>query len=117
MLQKIASTIACRRTKTSCIINDAFAPSLLLSVLDILKTQPFSLSVDGSNDARLKKMNPLAVKYFDIDRQRVVFNLLDMCTTTGESAAIAASIIAAINNVMNKHSLSWANVVAISIHR
>ena len=94
----------------------AIAQSLLLSVLDILKTQPFSLSVDGSNDARLKKMNPLAVKYFDIDRQRVVFNLLDMCTTTGESAATAASIIAAINSVMNKHSLSWANVVAISIH-
>lgn len=77
--------------------------------------QPFSLSVDGSNDAGLKKMNPLAVKYFDIDRQRVVFNLLDMCTTTGESAATAASIVGATNSVMNKHSLSWANVVAISM--
>ena len=60
----------------------------------MLKTQPFSLSVDRSNDAGLKKMNPLAVKYFDIDGQRVV---LDMCTTTGESAATAASIVVAIN--------------------
>ena len=112
---KIATSFASRRTKTSCIINDALAPSLLLSVLDMLQTKPFFISIDGSNDYGLKKMNPLAVKFFDIKRQKVVFNLLDMCTTSGESAACTESIVAAINGVMSKHSLSWENVVAISM--
>ena len=112
---KIAASFACRCTKTTCIINDAIAPSLMLSVLDIIKNQPFSLSVDGSNDAGLKKMNPLAVKFFDVKRQKVVFNLLDMCTTSGETAATAESISSAINDVFEKHTLSWTNVVAISM--
>ena len=112
---KIAASFSCRRTKTSCIINDAIAPSLLLSVLDQLKQWPFSLSVDGSNDAGLKKINPLAVKFFDVSRGKVVFNLLDMCSTSGEAAATASSITLAINSVMTKHSLPWSNVVAISM--
>ena len=61
-------------------------------------------------------MNPVAVKYFDVQRQKVVFNLLDMCTTSGENAATAEFITLAINDVMEKHCLSWTNVVAISIN-
>lgn len=60
---KIASSFASRRTKTSCIINDAVAPALLQAVTDKLKSQPFSLSVDASNDSGLKKMNPVAVMF------------------------------------------------------
>ncbi len=60
-------------------------------------------------------MNPVAVKYYDIQRQRVIFNLLDMCTASGENAATAQSITSAINGVIDKHSLSWNNVVAISM--
>ena len=112
---KIASSFASRRTKTSCIISDAVAPSLLQTVTDKLKSKPFSLSVDGSNDSGLKKMNPVAVKYFDVQQQKVVFNLLDMCTTSGENAATAESITLAINGVIEKHCLSWTNVVAISM--
>ena len=48
-------------------------------------------------------MNPVAVKYFDVQRQKVVFNLLDMCTTSGENAATAESITLAINGVIEKH--------------
>ena len=65
----IAQSFAARRTKTSCIINDAIAPSLLELVTDKLKSQPFSLSVDGSNDSGLKKTNPVAIKYCDIQRK------------------------------------------------
>ena len=91
--------------------NDAIAPSLLLSVLDQLKQLSFSLSVDGSNNAGLKKMNPLAVTFFDVSRGKVVFNLLDR---SGEAAATASNIALAINSVMTKHSLPWSNV-AISM--
>lgn len=112
---KIASSFACRRTKTSCIINDAIAPSLLLSVTTALASSPFSLSVDGSNDSGLKKMNPLAVKIFDVQRQKVMFNLIDMCTTAGEKAATAEAIVSSIIGVFQKLSLPWMNVVAISM--
>ncbi len=50
---KTAASFAACRTKTSCIINDAIAPSLLQSVTYKLKLQPFSLSVDSSNDSGL----------------------------------------------------------------
>ena len=112
---KIASSFACRRTKTSCIINDAIAPSLLLSVTTALASSPFSLSVDGSNDSGHKKMNPLAVKIFDVQQQKVMFNLIDMCTTAGEKAATAEAIVSSIISVFQKLSLPWMNVVAISM--
>ena len=89
--------------------NDAIAPSLLLSVLDQLKQLSFSLSVDGSNNAGLKKMNPLAVTFFDVSRGKVVFNLLDMSSRSGEAAATASNIALAINSY-----LPWSNV-AISM--
>ena len=38
-----------------------------------------------------------------------------MCTTSGENAATAGSIASAISDVIDKHSLSWDNVVAISM--
>ena len=112
---KIASSFASKHTKTTCIINDAVAPSLLSSVTEMLKSKPFSISVDGSNDSGLKKINPLAVKIFDVTRQKVLFNLLDICTTSGENAACSETITSAINSSFIKHSLSWSNVVAISM--
>ena len=38
-----------------------------------------------------------------------------ICTTSGENAATAEAIASAINGVVSRHSLSWNNVVAISM--
>ena len=36
-------------------------------------------------------------------------------TSSGKRASTTMSIASAINSVLDKHSLSWANVVAISM--
>ena len=48
-----------------------------------MKTNPFTLAIDGSNDSDLTKFNPLTVNIFDISFSKVTSNLLDMCTTKG----------------------------------
>ena len=49
-------------TKTTCIINGALAPYFKDSLLEAMKNGPFSLTVDGSNDNGLLKMNALTVQ-------------------------------------------------------
>lgn len=49
-------------TKTTCIINEALAPYFKASLLEAMKNEPYSLTVDGSNDNGLQKMNPLTVQ-------------------------------------------------------
>jgi len=52
---KIASKYHSASTKATCLLNEAVAPMLIKSVLDSMKMHPFSLAIDGSNDADLKK--------------------------------------------------------------
>ena len=45
-------------TKATCMINGAVAPCFINSLNEQMKIQPFSISIDGSNDNELEKMNP-----------------------------------------------------------
>ena len=47
---KIAKMYCSERTKTSAIINKAISPYLLNELVRNMKSKPFSLSTDGSND-------------------------------------------------------------------
>ncbi|CAC5399070.1 unnamed protein product [Mytilus coruscus] len=47
---KIATKFSCGRTKTTQIVKRSLAPSLQLDVITNLRTQPFSLAIDESND-------------------------------------------------------------------
>lgn len=67
---EIAKGYSCARTKTTCIVNGALAKSLQQSLIEQMKSEPFSLATDGSNDSGLQKMNPLTVRYFDINREK-----------------------------------------------
>ena len=49
-----------------------------------MKTEPYALATDGSNDEVLIKMNPLTVRYFDTAKHKVSTQLLDMCGTKEE---------------------------------
>lgn len=69
---KIAQAYSCARTKTSCILNDAIAPDLLKSLVADMKVNVFAVSVDGSNDQGMEKMNPVTVRIFDINQHKVV---------------------------------------------
>ena len=64
---KIASYYGSARTKTTSIINRALAPEFAGSVINMVRKQPFTLSLDGSNDQEEQKLVPLTVRVFDTD--------------------------------------------------
>lgn len=80
---KIAKHYACGSTKSTCIINGSLAPYFRASLVVTLKSQPFAIAIDGSNDNGLKKMNPLTVRLYN-GESRITTQLLDMCLTTGK---------------------------------
>lgn len=109
---EIAKAYSCARTKTTCILNGALATSLRKSLIDQMKVEPFSLATDGSNDSGLQKMNPLTVRYFDVNRGKVTSQLLDMCLT---SASTAESIYTKINDTMKLYDIDWGMCVAFGV--
>ena len=87
-----AQDYASARTKTTCIVNGSLAPHFRSALVNVMKSEPFSIAVDGSNDSSLEKMNPLTVRLFDVNRGMVVTHFLDMCLTTGQESGTAESI-------------------------
>ena len=79
---KIASKYQSASTKATCMLNKAVAPILINDLLTTMKTHPFSISIDGSNDTDLEKMNPIMVRICDVKSNMVVNRFLDMCATT-----------------------------------
>ncbi|CAB4036850.1 PREDICTED: uncharacterized protein LOC107326933 [Paramuricea clavata] len=96
---KIASKYRSASTKATCMLNEAVAPMLIEDLLQSMKLHPFSLSVDGSNDEGLEKMNPLTVRIFYINANRIVTRFLDMCTS---SSATAEGIFTVIDEKLTK---------------
>ena len=76
---------------------------------------PYTLSVDGSNDTGLNKMNPLSVRIFDISRGKVDTSFLDMCTTCAVAAATAEAIFGKRNEVLESHKIPWSNCVGVGV--
>ena len=90
---QIASSYACAKTKTFCIINKAFQPYYHKQTIDYCKNHPFTVGHDGSNDTGVQKMNPIAVRIFDINRSKTVSeHFCSMCLTDGENAGKAYKI-------------------------
>lgn len=85
------SKIACKyhsaSTKATCMLNLAVAPILVENLLQQMRTHPFSLSTDGSNDTGLQKMNPATVRIYDINENCIVTRFLDMCPSGSSTAA------------------------------
>ena len=61
--------------KTFVIINKAFEPYLV----NYCKSNPFSAGHDGSNDTSVQKMNPVAVRIFDIKSSKMVSEHFLVC--------------------------------------
>ena len=62
-----------------CMLNLAIVPELKKDLVENMKVHPLSVSIDGSNDTALKKMNPKAIRIYDVNCGRVT-QFLDMCT-------------------------------------
>ena len=61
---KIAKGYAAACTKTTYILNGSIAPYFKATLVDVMKSQPFSIAIDGSNDSGLEKMNLLTFLFF-----------------------------------------------------
>ena len=80
-----------------------------------MKQQPYSLSVDVSNDTGLSKMNPVTVRIFDVSRKTVSQKFLDLCLTRGVDASKAKEIFDAIQNTLEKYEIPWDNCIAFDV--
>ena len=112
---QVAEGYACAKTKTSCILNGAIAPEFRSELVGVMQHAPYTLSIDGSNDNALNKMNPLTVRIFDINRGKVDTRFLDMCTTRGVAAATAEAIFGKMNEVLELHNIPWSNCVGVGV--
>ncbi|KAF3840274.1 hypothetical protein F7725_018991 [Dissostichus mawsoni] len=110
---KIAQKYSSARTKTTAIINKCVAPYLMDELVKNLCDQPFSLATDGSNDTGREKLNPLTVKIWS--SQGVIQRFLDMGLTSGTSCGTAEAIFNKMNEVLEGHSIPWANCVALAV--
>lgn len=79
------------RTKTTCIVNHSLAPYFQSLVVDAMRSQPFSICIDGSNDTGIEKMNPMTIRYFSTNQGAVVTHFLDICITTGRYHCVSNS--------------------------
>ncbi|XP_033932843.1 uncharacterized protein [Pseudochaenichthys georgianus] len=97
-----AQNYKCARTKTSCIINEAVAPHFRKELVMKMRTNPFTLITDGSNDTGREKMNPLTVRVYDSSTSKVVHRFLDMCPTSGPSCGTAEVIYQKMDEALQK---------------
>ena len=113
---KIASSYACAKTKTFAILNEAFAPDCHNYVVEHCKTHAYSVGHDGSNDSGVKKMNPVSIRIFDINRSKVVTDhFFDMCITEGEDCCKAYKIFESIEQSFEEDDMPWSNCVSLSV--
>lgn len=75
---KIATMYHSASTKAMCMLNLAIAPMFKEDLITSMKVHPFSISIDGSNDNGLKKMNPITIRIYDVNENRIVTRFLDM---------------------------------------
>ena len=109
---EISKQYACKRTKTACILNGAVAPYFLEQLVSQMQEEPFAVAIDGSNDAGVKKMNPITVRIFNSSTGKVVQQFLDMCMS---SSSTAEGLFAAMKEAFDKHGLPWTNCVGVSM--
>lgn len=109
---EIAKGYASKQTKTACIINGAVAPFFQKQLIENMKQGPYALSIDGSSDNGIEKMNPLTVRIFDSAHGIVTTHFLDMCMS---SSSTAEGIFSKMEEALEKFDISWMNCVGIGL--
>ena len=112
---KIASKYHSASTKATCMLNEAVAPALISDLLENMGVHPFSISIDGSNDSGLEKMNPITVRIYDAKCNMVVTRFLDICTTTSATAeGIYTAMNTTLGNLLNCPN-PWSLCTAVGV--
>eukprot|EP00057_Strongylocentrotus_purpuratus_P020198 XP_011674672.1 PREDICTED: uncharacterized protein LOC105443327 [Strongylocentrotus purpuratus] len=108
----IAARFSCRRTKTTAIAR-TLGQEAKADLVDKLRTEPFSISTDGSSDRGCEEqLYPIIVRYYDADIGRVVSCLLEIATTKERSTG--KNIFLLMDGVLKENNIPWKNVIAYS---
>ena len=75
-----------------------------------MKTKPYSLAIEGSNDSGLLKMYPLTVRVFTNDG--ISTQRLDMCMT---KSSTAQHIFSKMDETLQKYGISWEHCVSVGL--
>lgn len=81
---KIAKQLQCGRSKGTAILKE-ISRKTTISIADRLKTQPFTVSTDGSNDAGTSKLFPLVVRTYDPEDLTVRSEVLSLPKCEGSA--------------------------------
>ena len=111
-------------------INGSLVPHFKSALVSAMKSQPFSIAVDRSNDSGLE---PMMVRLYDVNHGKTVTRFLDMCLkvscicyfadivtvvilyTAGIEYATAESIFQKMNEVLQTNEVPWINCVGVSV--
>ena len=77
-----------------------------------MKNVCFSTATDGSNDQGLEKINPVAVRIFDINQHKVVTKFLDMCKSKESNAK---AIFGFTDVSMLKYGVLWDICISLGV--
>ena len=96
-------------------IIDCIGEDIKKGLVKDMSQSPFSIMVDGSNDAGLEKMFPICVRIFDVNFNRIMTKFLDMNMLEGRDASTAEHMFTSIENQLRKNELSWDMVTSIGL--
>ena len=112
---QIASSYACAKTKAFRIIK-AFQPYYHKQIIDCCKNHPFTVGHDGSNDTGVQKMNPIAVRIFDVNRSKSMSeHSYSMCLNDVENAGKAYNIFEKIDSIFQSDGIPSQNCASLSV--
>ena len=110
----VAESFQCGRTKTAAIVNcmgDYFFNKLKADMQEL----PYSLMLDGSNDAGIEKMFPVTVRVFDVNFKRVMTKFFDINVIEGWDASTAESMFQSVDDLLATNSIEWDCCMAIGL--
>ena len=77
-----------------------------------MKRELYSSWTDGLSDQELLKMNPLLVLDFDVEKEKVISQLIYMGTC---KLSIAEALFGNMHKIILEAGVSWENCVAVGV--
>ena len=107
---KVAKQFQCGRSKGTAIVKEIAAKSTMSLALR-MKSSPFTISTDGSNDLGSCKLFPIVVRTVNPDLQLVTSDLLSVPVCEGP--ATGENIVQLLDAEFSVHKIPWTNCISL----
>ena len=111
---RATENFSCRRTKTATIVN-CLGDYYQIELIGDLKSSPFSIILNGSNDTGIEKIFSVTVRVSDVNFNRVMSKFPDINIKEGKDVSTAAAMFKSVENLFTKIDLKWDSVTAIGV--